>query len=153
MQFTVRLITTVFELKTCWQDKTGRSMTAMNILVATVRTQGQRASDFNFAAEGEIVVLDDEHDGETIDGYCGCQRSLVGVESGMGTTTFEVIEANYDRQEFLEMIRAAREDYEAMGVGDDNISAEADHLLELAARFTVGSVIEKRGDVFQVREA
>lgn len=125
----------------------------MKILVATGRTQGHRASDFNFAPEGEIVLLDDEHDGEDVDGECGCQRSLVGIESGVGTTTFKVVETNLGRDEFLETVRKAREEYEEMGVGVGNVSAEADFLLELAARFPVGSVVERRGDVYQTREA
>lgn len=123
----------------------------MNILVATGRTQGWRANDFNFAREGEIVILDDDHDGEEIDSKCGCQRSLVGLESGLGTTTFQVIEANYSRAEFLEMIRAAREEYTELGVGDDNIETEADYLLDLAARFATGSIIERRGEIYQPR--
>lgn len=127
----------------------------MNVFVATGLTQGRRANDFNFAREGEIVGLDDEHtsDEEGPDAPCGCQRSLVGVESGKSTTTFQVIEVGYSKEEFVETIIEARAGYAGLGVGDDNFRAEAEYLLAVAARFPVGSVVERRGgDCFQVRE-
>jgi hypothetical protein len=127
----------------------------MKVLVATGQTQGRRASDFNYAREGEIVGMDDEHtpDEEKPDGGCGCQRSLVGVESGKSTTTFRVIDAGYTREEYADLIRDARADYAELGIGDDNFRAEADLLLEIAARFDVGAVVERRGgDNYRERE-
>jgi hypothetical protein len=127
----------------------------MKILVATGQTQGRRATDFNFAREGEIVGMDDAHmpDEEGPDEVCGCQRSLVGIESGKSTTTFRVVDAGYTREEFEESIREARAEYAELGVGDDNFSAEAALLLDIAGRFETGSVVERRGgEQFQLRE-
>ncbi len=123
----------------------------MKILVATKQTQGQRASDFSFTQEGEIVMLDDDHDGEAVDGDCGCQRSMVGMNSGKSTTTFQVIEADFTRGDFINMIQRARADIAELGVSADNITAEANYLLDLAARFNAGSIVERRCDVFQAR--
>jgi hypothetical protein len=123
----------------------------MRILVATCETQGHRASDFNFAQEGETVVLSDEHDGEDVDGACGCQRSLVGIESGRATTTMRVIEAGWTRAEFYEQLREARQEYLEVGVDEENIIAEADYLLAIAERFSTGAVIERRGGEYLAR--
>lgn len=126
----------------------------MRILVATGLTQGRRANDFNFAREGEIVGKDDEHtsDEEGPDAPCGCQRSLVGIESTKSTTTFQVIESGYSREEFEEMIREARTYWVQAGVSEENIRAEAAFLLEVAARFPAGTVVERRGEQFLARE-
>jgi hypothetical protein len=126
----------------------------MKILVATGLTQGRRADDFNFAREGEIVGRDDAHtsDEELPEAACGCQRSLVGVETGRSTTTFQVIESGYTREEFEGIIREARSELLDAGVSDDNIRAEAELLLEIAARFPAGVVVERRGDDYQARD-
>lgn len=95
----------------------------MKIIVATKEMQGQRAGDFNFAEEGEVVVVSDcDH----LHGGCDCERSMVGVRSGKGTTTMMIVEADPTRRQFIEMIRAANEDYAALGVGDEVFAAEAD---------------------------
>jgi hypothetical protein len=126
----------------------------MKILVATGLTQGSRATDFNFAVEGEIVGRDDEHtsDEERPEAECGCQRSLVGVESQCSTTTFQVIESGYTPEEFEGIIREARREGVAAGADADNIRAEIALLLEVASRFPAGAVVERRGDVFEQRE-
>lgn len=125
----------------------------MKILVATGLTQGARADDFNFAVEGEIVGRDDAHtsDEERPEAECGCQRSLVGVESGSSTTTFQVIEAGYTAEEFEGVIREARREHIESGTSDENIRAEIALLLEIASRFPAGAVVERRGDVFEQR--
>jgi hypothetical protein len=64
----------------------------MKVLVATEETQGRRPNDFCFTEEGELVLFGSECSRETIDGPCGCRRSLVGVRSGMATTTVRVVE-------------------------------------------------------------
>lgn len=51
----------------------------MKIITATSQTQGQRASDFSFCIEGELVtyatVICDRDREEGPDGGCGCGRS------------------------------------------------------------------------------
>ncbi len=123
----------------------------MKILVATKESQGKRAGDFHFAREGEIVVLGDRHDDEAVDDECGCQRSLVGLKSDKGTTTFRIVETNDDKAAFLNKLRRARRELMELGVSEENIEGEADFLLEVAARFPVGSIVEMRGDAFQAR--
>ncbi len=120
----------------------------MKIIVATKETQGQRADDFNFADEGEIVIVADcDH----LHGGCDCERSMVGVRSGKGTTTMMIVEADLSRQQFIEMIRAANEDYTELGLGDEVFAAEADALLKLATEFPAGTVIERDGEDFHER--
>ena len=121
----------------------------MKIIVATKETQGQRGDDFNFADEGEIVLVadcDHLHEG------CGCERSMVGVHSGKGTTTMMVVEADMTREQFVEQIRAANKDYAELGLSDEIAAAEADALLKLAAEFPTGVVIERDGEDFNQRE-
>jgi len=120
----------------------------MKIIVATKETQGQRADDFNFADEGEIVIVadcDHLHQG------CDCERSMVGVRSGKGTTTMMVVEADMTRQQFIEQIRAGNQDYAEIGVSDAIFAAEADEMLKLAAQFPVGAVIDRDGDELHQR--
>ena len=62
-----------------------------NMKVLTSTTIGQRPSerDFNFTVEGELVMQGSECcNGDS----CGCNRSVVGVKSRKGTTTFQVSE-------------------------------------------------------------
>lgn len=121
----------------------------MKIIVATKEMQGRRAGDFNFAEEGEIVIVSDcdhLHEG------CGCERSMIGVRSGKGTTTMMIVEADITRGQFIERIRAANEDYAELGLGDEVFAAEADALLKLASEFSAGAVIERDGEDFHERE-
>jgi hypothetical protein len=121
----------------------------MKIIVATKETQGQRNDDFSFTDEGEVVIVsdcDNLHQG------CGCERSMVGVRSGVGTTTMMVVEAEMTREQFIEQIRTANGDYDGIDLGDAIYTAEADRLLELAAEFPAGTVIERNGDDFQQRD-
>ena len=120
----------------------------MKIIVATKETQGQRADDFNFTDEGEIVMVSDcDH----LHKGCDCERSMIGVRTGKGTTTMMVIEADMTRQQFIEQIRAANKDYAELGLSDEIFAAEADALLKLAAEFSAGAVIERDGEDFHQR--
>ena len=121
----------------------------MKIIVATSETQGQRAGDFNFVPEEEVVITSDcdcLHEG------CECSRSMVGVLCGMGTTTMKVIESNLTRDDYLRLIRDANKGYEDLGVDKSVFNAQADALLELAMQFPVGAVIERNGDEFVRRQ-
>src|SRR5688572_27701467 len=71
------------------------------VLTATPRTQGYRSNDFCFTTASEIVMFGSECDGESIDGSCGCRRSLVGLDSLKSTTTFLVARLPLSRQELL----------------------------------------------------
>ena len=72
----------------------------MKLLTATNQTQGQRASDFTWCTEGELVtpvVLIcgwDEREGP--DGGCGCGRAFGGLHSQKSTTTAMVRDLDFN---------------------------------------------------------
>ncbi len=117
----------------------------MNVIVATKKTQSARPNDFSFAEPNELVRFGSECDGETVDGSCGCKRSLVGVSSGKGTTTFKVAQAKITLEEFK---RILRESFKRLGwqVNEKEIESEATILLQIAASFEVGDILERRAE-------
>ena len=125
----------------------------MKIIVATKQTQGQRKNDFSYAEENELVTFSSECDGEEVDGNCGCRRAMSGLKTHKATTTVKVVEMDLTPQDFEarildSMIDAGwgkKEDLEPYAKSD------AHELIRLAAAFTTGSVLEKRGDTFQAR--
>lgn len=128
----------------------------MKIFVATSETQGTRANDFCFTTEGEIVRLGFECDGETVDGTCGCRRSLCGVRSRKATTTLKVVEMEIDEAELAAEIFVSLR--EAGWVLEENwdfsrasAAREARELLRDAASFDVGAIVERRGAVYRCR--
>jgi hypothetical protein len=128
----------------------------VKVFVATEDTQGQRDSDFCFVPEGEIVAfvgLVCGTDRDNIDGPCGCNRSLCGVDCCKCTTTFRVIDANVDlASQLLGLL------YRGHWLGGKTIDEavkiakkEAAALSKEISKFNVGDIVEKRGDVFQKR--
>ncbi len=119
----------------------------MKVLVATRETQGQRKSDFCFAIEGELVewAFECDRDEEDIDGDCGCRRSLTGIVSRKGTTTMAVVERTITLDELAGIIR---ENAESAGIHlDIDVPHDlAEYVVEMAAEFPVGTVVERRGD-------
>lgn len=122
------------------------------MFVATKATQGERKSDFCFVASGELLRFGTECDGERIDGPCGCRRSLVGIQCHKATTTFVVQEAPISEQEFVEKLRSS---YAAAGFGNfltyEEVREEAIQLMQTAAAFPTGCIVEKRGNKFVSR--
>jgi hypothetical protein len=123
------------------------------IFVATKQTQGKRRSDFCWCEEDEPVHFSSQCDGnDTIDGGCGCQRSMSGMTTLKATTTVRVKESDMTREQYIQMLV---DSYKKGGWGglipSTEIHAEADELLRLAAAFPVGTVIEKRGDELRQR--
>lgn len=120
----------------------------MKLIVATSETQGQRPGDFNFVPNGEVVIVSDcdcLHEG------CECSRSMIGVLCGKGTTTMMVIESDLTRDDYLRTIREANKSYAALGVDESLFDEQADALLQLAAEFPAGAIIERNGENFDVR--
>ena len=66
----------------------------MKALVATSRTQGDRADDFNECVEGELVLISElcERGWRVGAREARCARGFIGIGSGKGTTTVEVKE-------------------------------------------------------------
>lgn len=143
----------------------------MKVLVSTRRGQGQRESDFFDGLEGELVFFSLEL-ACPIDRDCGCRRSLTGMSGS--STTFEVADKPISREEYVAELKASmiysgrfksedldekslRKGLKGAGMGSENIDSfladyfpnaevEAEALLSYAAKFPVGTVLEKRGD-------
>ena len=129
----------------------------MKLLVATMDTQGTRKNDFYFCIEGEPVKWTTECDGETVDGNCGCKRSMIGLISNCGTTTMKVVDVKITAKKFREMLVKNYKKagwYKAYGKkkAEEIIDLEFESLTEEARKFYVGAIYEKRGGVFKVRK-
>ncbi|AXV09934.1 hypothetical protein DVS28_b0164 (plasmid) [Euzebya pacifica] len=125
----------------------------MKILVATAKGQGIRTSDYHFATEGEHVVFASECDRrESIDGRCGCKRGLAGTTSRKVTTTALVIDADIDRQDYIDGIVAAQAEAWADLIPTEELVEEAEEMLRIADCFPVGAVVEKRGTSIKMRD-
>ena len=129
----------------------------MKLLAATNETQGQRPDDFMWCTEGEIVKFGTECDGEEVDGKCGCRRSMVGVQCNKATTTMKVIQVERTREELTDALRDNYKEggwYNLMGAepAEKSIRREVEDLIRLSEGFPVGSIVEKRGNKFQVRK-
>jgi hypothetical protein len=127
----------------------------MKVLVSTTKTQGARNNDFCFVPEGEILHFGSECDGESVDGGCGCRRSLGGIDCHKATTTMKVVEMELTpsglADKMFEYLRSAG------WVSDDNprtrrwAQQEADAVIEVAEYFEVGDILERRGRNFRKR--
>ena len=127
----------------------------MRIITATTRTQGQRASDFAHAIEGEVVTLADICDSDALtgpDGPCGCSRAFAGLNSHKATTTAIVADIDgYGPGELLEAVRSSLQQSGRGAHADIVAPAEAATLAALAACHPAGTVLERRGDEIRPR--
>ncbi|MBI4473737.1 MAG: hypothetical protein HY646_13805 [Acidobacteria bacterium] len=124
-------------------------------LVSTKLTQGQRANDFSFVPEGELVFAGFKCTGERPDDRCGCARSLCGAISQKATTTFVV--AEFEREvlvaEMLAMkarggwIRTHMDREQWIRQIEDYVDAVADDLSDIE----VGTVVNLRENGLQPR--
>lgn len=121
------------------------------VLVATKETQGQRRNDFCWCDEGEPVQFALECDGETVDGRCGCRRSMTGMLTRKATTTMRVQRLPITREQFVDMLRASHAKSGFPIVDDSLYQDDADELLRLAAAFPTDAIVEKRGASMQSR--
>jgi hypothetical protein len=122
----------------------------MKILVATSSTQGARANDYNFCVDGELVWIQEPCDRgiREPDGGCGCGRGFAGAASHRATTTAMVTDSALTRAEVMLAFQTSLADggwpiswYRE--VTEDNIG--------MAARFEVGTVVERRLDTVTAR--
>jgi len=121
------------------------------VLVSTKETQGKRCSDFSHVPEGEIVQFPMiECSNESIDGGCGCRRSMSGVETHKATTTMKIMEMDLDPEELYIIIKKS---LKASGwpVGRETILKYVKELLEFAEQFEVGDLVERRGSRLKKR--
>ena len=125
----------------------------MKILVATKEGQGVRKNDFSHAEEGEPVQFAFRCDGETVDGPCGCARSMGGMNSHKATTIFKAAETDIAPEAYLDLfVKFYVEGWkqtpeEALKMAKD----ETEELLRLAEYFPEGMILERRGNKVQQR--
>lgn len=131
----------------------------MKIFVATDETQGYRANDFCFVPEGEIVMptFICGRDQSDPDGGCGCGRSLGGVSSFKATTTFRVADITSTPEDLTTIFYQSMVSGSWLKAMSENmlrahVKAWVQQVLENAAKFPVGSVVEKRLHVYNLRE-
>lgn len=131
----------------------------MKLLTATNRTQGQRASDFTWCIEGELVTpakvicARDLQDGP--DGGCGCGRSFGGLFSGKSVTTAMVRDLDFTFEDLTLAVRSSREDGGWLALTEDPdglVAEEVTELIESAEPYPVGAVLEIRMTEITVRE-
>jgi hypothetical protein len=132
----------------------------MKVLVATSQTQGMRRNDYCWAEEDELVYFGSECDREPVDGPCGCRRAMAGAKSKRATTTVKVVDLPIDEAEFAKLIRTAlsRAGWIAPPTGEVSrtfnaalVEAMTRDLIDVAKRFPVGAIVERRGDLFRQR--
>jgi hypothetical protein len=133
----------------------------MKLLTATTQTQGQRASDFNWCVEGELVTTvilicaRDEQEGP--DGGCGCGRAFSGLNSHRSGTTAVVRDVPITTEDLTLAVRGYRENAGWFSLADADtvdswITEEVEELIESAAIYPVGVVLENRSGQIGVRE-
>lgn len=122
----------------------------MKVLVTTQETQGRRKNDFNHTDSGELVRFGFECDGESVDGGCGCRRSMCGINSQKGTTTVKVKNKELNLEEYKTKIRESLQKG-GWNTTEEMVADEVKALLRIANFFSEGTVLEKRGDAFAAR--
>ena len=131
---------------------------SVRLLVATLRTQGDRDDDFARCEPGELVMPPVHACEEPVDGPCGCRRSLVGVRTFEATTTVEVADLPMTMDELCDVVRRSLTAAGWLGCVDDAEVADqwvadiAWELVQAGARFATGTVLERRGRALQPRD-
>src|SRR5690242_17794125 len=126
----------------------------MKLLTITHDGQGKRSNDFCWAEEGEIARFGTTCDRGTVDDRCGCKRSMVGLQTWKSSTTVKVSDVDITLEELeLRIAEYYRKAWklsvkEAMEIAHE----EAEQLVQLGESFTVGRILEVRGDTVQVRQ-
>ena len=124
----------------------------MRVLVATEQMQGQRDNDFYWCDEDELITFaPDIHDGEAVDGNCGCRRSMAGTRTFRPTTTFKVAESELTKQEYIDFIVDVK-NKQGWGGSYETWAPEIDVLLSIAKQYPVDTVLERRGNIIQARQ-
>jgi hypothetical protein len=123
----------------------------MKALVATAQTQGAHANDYHWCVEGELVWIQApcDYGRRDPDAGCGCARGFAGLNSQRATTTALVADLpQMGRDDFVVALRASLSD---QGWPPKWAEGVADEMLDLASRWPVGTIIERRLDQFGPR--
>lgn len=127
----------------------------MKLLTATTQGQGERGNDYSWTVEGELVGISEpcRKDRFDPDGRCGCGRGFFGMSSHRATTTVLVRDLPLTRADLTDALLGY---YESAGYGTfapAELAEEVGNLLELAACWPAGTVLERRLDLIRARNA
>jgi len=126
----------------------------MKVLIATSETQGKRKNDFFWTDEGELIMPAFTHDGETVDGPCGCKRSMSGMSSHRATTTFKVLEMPLTESELTKAVEKS-----LVGGGwikpgkhdGEQVRMAVNIIKDAVEPFPHGTILERRGNMYRIR--
>jgi hypothetical protein len=123
----------------------------MKVLVATSRTQGARANDFNDCVDGELVwALEPCDYGRRRGGrWARCARAFLGMSSQQATTTAKVRDVPWMTVE--KYIAAMRSAFAAAGMPVGTAEGIARDHAEFASTWPADTVLERDLDVFSAR--
>lgn len=130
---------------------------SMHVLVSTKLTQGQRKSDFCFTDQDELVMFGlvcGSGKGSVDDG-CGCQRSMVGVDTRKSTTTITVMDVDLSEDEYVKLLATSHAKAYELKLGYSVVAdtkQDADKLLAEASMHSVGTVLEYREGILSKRD-
>jgi len=130
--------------------KSTKNQGVLKVLVSTKETQGQRENDFCHVPEGELVKFGFicDRDRNDPDGFCGCARSLTGMECSRATTTVKVVSRKMTKEQFVnEYIKSDKKAWKIANDDKDwinDIKENADDILDIANHFPINSVLEIR---------
>ena len=123
----------------------------INVIVSTSKTQKQRANDFCFVPENEIVMfwkIPDKDIDNPADSYSWA-RSVFGVKCHTATTTVKVVESAMTREEYRDKYF---EGWKRTGRPISRRTKEGFANMYLAAqKFGPGTVLEYRNGEFAER--
>ena len=121
----------------------------MQVLVATQATQGARTHDRMNGIDGELVWLLEPCRACWCypDGRCTCGRMYMGLTSFRATSTAVVAEVpGLARRDFETGMRSfVRARPDLFCGGEHSFTVAIDHLIDLAAGWSVGTVLGRRG--------
>ena len=127
----------------------------MKLLVATKETQKQRRNDYCWVPEGEPVGFGFgfAHDGEEIDGTCGCRRAMCGVYCNQATTTMKVVDSKITKKQLVALRKKhyQKDWFFSLKTSTKMALQEVADLQQAVYPFPVGCIVEKRGEQFVQR--
>ena len=123
----------------------------MKVLVATRRSQGERAGDFSFCVPGELVYLASICDCDLLfpKHGCGCSRAFAGLSSLRATTTAEVVDLEFTEADYVEAVASG---LDRAGWGPSAAPELVEELGSIMATLAVGTVVGRSFDEVVVRQ-
>lgn len=126
----------------------------MKVLVATDRTQGDRADDYSFCVPGELLWITDVcgRDRRDPSGGCGCGRGFGGLTSHRATTTGEIADRDLTEDDVRLAIRTSLTDqgwlHDALSERqrDEIVDAVTIEVRTVAEALPVGAIVRRSLD-------